>query len=363
VTPQDPANTDDGAPLLPEEGAALIAAALAPGEKTLVAAVSGGPDSTVLMHAVAALVARGEGHRATIVSIDHGLRPESTGEAAAVVAQAGALGLAARSRRWEPDAAPAAGIQQAARAARYRLLADEARAAGATTLLTAHTQDDQAETVLMRFCAGSGIDGLAGMAERAPLDAVAGESGTGITLVRPFLCVAKARLIAACGDFGWWHVRDPANTDFRHTRARLRALLPALAQEGLTPSRLTRLARRAGETREALDHAAEVLFTQAHLADCDGTLTLDGAVLRNAPVALVRRVLRRAFLACGGDAAGAHGYGPGLEKIEALTSALQQALRQGKALPGRTLAGIRLACTADGRVSLSRAGPRRAVRA
>jgi hypothetical protein len=92
-------------------------------------------------------------------------------------------------------------------------------------------------------------------------------------------------------------------------------------------------------------------------------LTLDGAVLRNAPVALVRHVLRRAFLACGGGAAGAHGYGPGLEKIEALTSALQQALRQGKALPGRTLAGIRLACTIDGRVSLSRAGPRRAVRA
>lgn len=359
MTPQEPSDTGDASPLLPEEGAALIAAALAPGEKNLVVAVSGGPDSTVLMHAVAALVAHGEGHRATIVSIDHGLRPESAGEAAEVVAQAGALGLPARSRRWEHGAAPVAGIQQAARAARYRLLADEARAAGAAILLTAHTADDQAETVLMRLCAGSGIDGIAGMAPHAPLDAITGPDAAGITLVRPFLGIAKRRLTAACARFGWWHVRDPANIDPRHTRARLRALLPVLAQEGLTPQRLARLARRAGETREALDHAAETLFAQAPLAESGAALTLNGAVLRNAPVALVQRVLRRAFIACGHGEVEANGYGPNLEKIEALARALQQALRTGTALPGRTLGGIRLACAADGTVSLTRARPRR----
>lgn len=362
MRPQDLSKTDDGAPLMPGEGAEMIAAALAPGEKTLVVAVSGGPDSTVLMHAVAALLGRGEGHRAMIVSIDHGLRPESAVEAAEVVARARALGLAARSRRWEHDAAPAAGIQQAARAARYGLLAEEAQAVQAPILLTAHTRDDQAETILMRLCAGSGIDGLAGMAERAPLDAIAGTAGSGITLVRPFLGVAKARLIAACAHFGWWHVRDPANADFRHTRARLRSLLPVLAQEGLTAPRLTRLARRAGETRDALDHAADMLFTQARLTDCGVALTLDGAVLRNAPVALVPRVLRRAFTACGQGSRDTSGYGPGLEKLEALACTLQAALRKGEGLPGRTLAGMRLACTADGTVRVSQVKPRRTRR-
>ena len=362
MTLADRTEPDEARPLLPETGAELIAAALAPGETNLAVAVSGGPDSTALMHAAAALVARGQGHRALVVSIDHGLRAQSAAEAAETVAQARRLGLPAHVRRWEHREIPASGIQQAARAARYGLLAAASREAGATILLTAHTADDQAETVLMRLCAGSGIDGLAGMAQRAPLEAIAGESGAGLTLVRPFLGIPKARLVGACEAFGWWHVRDPANSDPRHTRARLRALLPVLAREGLTAQRLTRLARRAGETREALAFAADALFERAHLAGSGDGLTLDGAVLRDAPPALVRHVLRRAFRACGHGEAEGGGYGPGLDKIEALSRSLQQALRDGVAMPGRTLGGIRLACAVDGTVSLNRAPPRRIIR-
>jgi len=363
VTPSEIAGPDDTSPLSPETGAELIAGVLAPQETDLVVAVSGGPDSTALMHAVAALVARGHGHRATIVSIDHGLRPESAGEAAETLAQARKLGLAAHLRRWEHGEIPASGIQRAARTARYRLLAEAAREAGATTLLTAHTADDQAETVLMRLCAGSGMDGLAGMAQRVPLDTIAGETGTGLSLVRPFLGIPKARLVAACESFGWWHVRDPANTDHRHTRARLRTLLPALAQEGLTPQRLLRLARRAGETREALDFAADALFTRLRRDASDHTLALDGNGLRDAPAALVQRVLRRAFIACGHGEAEGGDYGPRLEKIEVLSGVLQTALREGAAMPGRTLGGIRIACAADGTVTLEQARPRRTTAA
>lgn len=358
AAPEDPVS-----PLLPEAGAAMIADALMPGENRLAVAVSGGPDSTALMHAVAELVARHEHYGAIVISVDHGLRPESADEAAQVVAQARSLGLDAKLRRWERAQEITGGVQQAARAARYRILAQEARKAGAPVVLTAHTADDQAETVLMRLCSGSGIDGLAAMAPRASMQAMAGIEGDDLTLVRPFLGIAKARLTGACAHFGWWYLRDPANTDPRHTRARLRALMPVLAREGLTAPRLARLARRAGETREALDHGAKVLFDRARLeAPGDNGLRLDGAVLRDAPIALVQRVLRRAFVTCGdgNPDTGSNGYGPSLEKCEALARALQQALKGHDALPGRTLGGIRLACTPDGLVSLNPAKPRRA---
>ena len=126
------------------------------------------------------------------------------------------------------------------------------------------------------------------MAERAPLDAVAGEAGPASRWCVRFLGIAKARLIAACEDFGWWHVRDPANHEFSpYPRARLRALLPALAQErphGVTPDPSGAARKR---DPEALDHAGRRFCSHGRVSRaCDGALTLDGAgVLRDAPVA------------------------------------------------------------------------------
>ncbi len=89
--------------------------------------------------------------------------------------------------RWT-GAKPKTGLPAAARSARYRLLAQAARANGALHILTAHTRDDQAETLLMRLVRGSGIAGLAAMARQSERD--------GVLLARPFLHVAKSRLIA-----------------------------------------------------------------------------------------------------------------------------------------------------------------------
>ena len=127
-------------------------------------AVSGGPDSTALMVLAARWRKALKGKPALLaVTVDHGLRAAAKREAAAVGRLARKLGIAHRTLRWT-GVKPKSGLQEAARAARYRLLADAARKAKAAHILTAHTRDDQAETVLIRMSRGSGLSGLAAMA-------------------------------------------------------------------------------------------------------------------------------------------------------------------------------------------------------
>lgn len=129
----------------------------------VVLAVSGGPDSTALLWLAARWrAARKKGPALLAVTVDHGLRKEAAGEARAVAKLARRLGIAHRTLRWT-GAKPKTGLSQAARAVRYRLLAQVARKAGAPAVLTAHTRDDQAETMLIRMSRGSGLTGLAGM--------------------------------------------------------------------------------------------------------------------------------------------------------------------------------------------------------
>ncbi len=127
------------------------------------------------------------------VTVDHGLRPEAAREAAAVKRLAKSLGVAHRTLRWRGKK-PKSGLQEAARIARYRLLAETASRAGYAHILTAHTLDDQAETILFRLARGSGLVGLAGMAHASPLP-VGGRRA--LFLVRPLLAPAES---AACRD-------------------------------------------------------------------------------------------------------------------------------------------------------------------
>src|SRR5262249_42932480 len=121
--------------------------------------------------------------------------------------------------------------------ARYRLLAAVAKSAKAGAIVTAHTLDDQAETVLLRMSRGSGLGGLGAMARSSPLPA----NGTReITLVRPLLEIPKARLVATLARAKIAFADDASNRDPRFTRARLREVMPALAREGLDARRLAR---------------------------------------------------------------------------------------------------------------------------
>ena len=139
----------------------------------------------------------------------------------------------------KPDCRPRRG------AARYRLLAQAARASGATHILTAHTRDDQAETLLMRMLRGSGIAGLAAMARESERD--------GVLLARPFLNVSKSQLIATLKKAKIGFADDPTNRDTSFTRPRLRAVMPVLAAEGGDARNLARLASRLARANAAVE--------------------------------------------------------------------------------------------------------------
>jgi tRNA(Ile)-lysidine synthase len=316
----------------------------------LVVAVSGGPDSTALLLLAARWAKRHKKPpRLLAVTIDHRLRAEAKTEAAAVKRLARQLGLPHRTLRWRGEK-PASGLQQAARTARYGLLAQAAAGAGLAHVLTAHTLDDQAETVLFRLARGSGLTGLAGM---APVSLIPGAGRDGrIFLVRPLLAVPKSRLVATLRAAGVAYKEDPSNSDPRFARTRLRALLPALAGEGLDAHGLSRLAARMRRAEAALEFA--VAAAHAALAPPPwphrGPIAFGRAQYADLPAEVALRLLGRAIAHAGDE-------GPvELGKLEALYEALRQA-------PGRlrrTLAGALVTLDAE-RLAVERAPARRSA--
>jgi tRNA(Ile)-lysidine synthase len=319
-------------------------------EKTpaLVLAVSGGPDSTALLFLMARWRrAMRRGPRLAAVTVDHGLRPESKREADQVKKLARALGVDHRTMRWT-GRKPKTGLQAAAREARYRLLAAAARKAGASHVVTAHTLDDQAETVLLRMARGSGVAGLAAMAREAPLP------GDGaLTLVRPLLEIPKARLLATLRRAGLSFAEDASNRDPRFTRVRLRELMPRLAREGLTPQRLAKLARRLRRLETALEAAASDAKARLSLHEwAEGApIEIDAAGFRGLPAEVALRLLGHAIAATGDEGS------VELGKLEALYDALPRPDGSSSRFR-RTLAGALITLSGKNLI-VERAPPRR----
>ena len=178
----------------------------------LILAVSGGADSTALL-VLAARWAKRLKHppKLVAVTIDHGLRAEAAREAAAVRRLARRFGVAHRTLRWQ-GRKPGTGLQEAARNARYRLLAQAAASAGYVHILTAHTMDDQAETVLFRLARGSGLDGLTAMRKLSPFPQSGFEN---LVLVRPLLDVSRAQLRGELKARAQAWLEDPMNDEAR----------------------------------------------------------------------------------------------------------------------------------------------------
>lgn len=272
-----------------------------PDGAAIILAVSGGPDSTALLHGAAAL-APDRGWRLTVAHLDHGLRPTSADEGASVAAAAASLGLPVEVRRVDVAALAAAehrSLEDAGRQARYRFLEEVAAARAPEALIaTAHTADDVAETILLRLVRGSGLRGLRGIPARRG------------RIVRPLLHARRAELRAALDAAGVSYVIDPSNTDVAHARNRVRAeLLPAI--ERLNPAAvgvLTRFGRLAAADDDLLDALAAAELAQRRDPD-DASIDWHRPPAR----ALGRRILRLAI----GDPP------PSAERVEALLDAAE----------------------------------------
>jgi len=293
-------------------------------------AVSGGADSTALM-VLAAGYARARSRdlgTITVLTVDHGLRPEAAAEAVAVAAVAARLGLAHVTLKWTGEK-PDTGIQEAARFARLDLMTGWCVANDVGHLVLAHTLNDQAETFLMRLARGSGLDGLSSIASTG--------SWNGVKLLRPLLYVPRENLETRLEREGIGWIEDPSNFDPRFTRVRARALLTTLAEAGLSADALADAAGQMREARDALERATDAGARRALTVYDAGLCTLDLGALADESRDIAERLLRRTVMAVG-----ARPYPPEWSEVSRLADWVR-----GGAAGGRTLAGCQIARSKD----------------
>jgi tRNA(Ile)-lysidine synthase len=210
----------------------------------LLLAVSGGLDSMALLHAVSAVDAD---RIAAIATFDHGTGPAATAAVALVQREGARLGVSVVVGRLEAYERPTVGREAAWRRARYRFLRAAAAERGAI-VVTAHTRDDQVETVLMRELRGSGARGLAALL--APGD-----------VARPLLSVSRSAIARYAAALGLRWVEDPSNAGRTFLRNRVRLdLLPALRRvDPAIDERLVSIGARAAEWRGELDALVDAM--------------------------------------------------------------------------------------------------------
>ena len=274
-------------------------------------ALSGGGDSVALLHLLAAEFGTA---RLRACVVDHALRDSSGAVAVRAAAFAEKLGVCAsiETLLWNTGANRA---HEAAREARYAALCNVARESGARVIVTGHTRDDQAETVLIRAARGSGLRGLAGMRALAPVP-IWPEGRGGLLLCRPLLGARRASLRTYLRDHHADWIEDPANANEAYARVRARHTLAALEQGGLDPTRLAAIAEKLAPFAEELDAAALDLIERAASFDAD-VIGVDASRFARAEDAVRQRALFALVTAAGG-----HARGPASEQIADLDAAL-----------------------------------------
>lgn len=292
----------DPTALSPEEFDAAMAA-VGPFETCphLAIAVSGGADSMALcLLAHEWAVARGG--CVSALTVDHGLRSGSRAEAVRVGRWLTERGIEHHVLPWIGEK-PSAGIQAAARSARYRLMSRWCAERGILHVLLGHHERDQAETVLMRQSRGSGVSGLAGMGAVVETAAV--------RLVRPVLKTPPSRLRALLTAVGQSWIEDPSNTDPAHTRSRVRAALPRLAESEDAVPMVIETSARMAHARMALEAAASTLLARCCHLFADGYARFHAPTMASAPIEVSTRALGGLLTVIGGCP-----HAPATEKLE-----------------------------------------------
>lgn len=243
-------------------------------------AYSGGIDSLVLLHALAAL-RRSAPWRISAIHIDHGLQPESADWARQCRRTCHGLKIDCVVERIDVSGVKEDGVEAAARRARYARL--ERLIAAGEALLTAHHRDDQAETLILQLLRGGGVQGLAAMPEVAPF-------GPG-RLARPLLSFTRAALKRYAAGHALEWIEDASNEDTRLTRNFLRRrVFPLLVERW--PEATGSMARSARHTAQAAEILDEVAVADLRACRSDQAATLDIAALLSLSPARLRNALR-----------------------------------------------------------------------
>lgn len=260
-------------------------------------AVSGGADSVALLRATCT-VANDLGLTPIVAHLDHALRPESASDAAWVTELARSQGIEAIAQRLDVLALSTCarrGVEETARSARYDFLRVAAESSDAAFVATAHTADDQTETVLFNLLRGSGLRGLRGIARRRKLS-------DRVTLIRPLLDATRSEVEAYLRSLSQPWLQDASNTDTAFTRNRLRHdLLPRL-RASINPhldNSLRRLSRQAGEASALVARLARRELAAASLELSPETIRLRTRRLRTRPRLLVRETIVLAWRRAG----------------------------------------------------------------
>jgi tRNA(Ile)-lysidine synthase len=319
---------------------------------TVVTAVSGGADSVALVHALAALRRREAARRPVegrlaAAHFNHLLRgaaAEADERFVRTLCERLAVPLVVGRAEGEfAIVGGGQGLEGAARRARYRFFSRAADQLGARFVATAHTADDQVETILHRILRGTGIAGLAGIPRTRPLTAAA-------TLIRPMLSICRAEVLAYLADVGQEFCQDATNEDVSLTRNRIRQeLLPLLTRGwgAQVHQAIWRLGALAGQVQEIIDEQVQALLAQALVGSTSDSVTLDAARLGASRPYLVRELLLLVWRRQNWPLS-QMGYRQWCELAE-LSQSREQAVRT---LPG----GIR-AETAAGKLTLTVAAP------
>ena len=315
------------------------------GEGDLAVGVSGGADSMALCFALSEYLKDRVAVTIHALSVDHGLRAEGLAEAQHVAEQLTSLpNVEHHILTWAHETKPDARIQEKARAARYDLMKTYMRTHNITMLFLGHHMDDQAETLLFRLAKGSGLDGLSCMS-------VVQKMENDFILCRPMLGLNKVDMVAFCEERGVDFIDDPSNDCDDFARVRLRKSRDILAEEGLSPKRLSVAARRFLRARKALDIMANNAFDECASENKSGRVVFKISGLISYPEEIVLRVILKAMSTLQNDT----GYGTRLERVENLCADLMKPNSFRK----RTLGGIIFECrNKDDHLILSLENPR-----
>ena len=266
--------------------------------ETVVVAVSGGADSTALLLAIEELKRYNKLYTGVCLAhLDHRLRKSSSKDAkwvADLSARLGFRSVIGRAKVGEDARAASDNLEQAAREARYAFLERTAKRVSANYVLTAHTMDDQAETVLMRLMRGSASLGLGGMETFRPL-----AKNSSIKLVRPLLWARRAETEDYCRLRKIRFLSDEMNDDLGFARVKVRKQLLPLMQSfnNRIVEAISRTATQLREDGAVLGSDSDALLERAAVSNEESDETkvpaLDVKVLAGAPAALRRRALRQ----------------------------------------------------------------------